>query len=169
MGAALALWVIGYGFVQAFAPAHVGGEPGNAMRPPPDAQRLLCWTAGLLLPLGGILAGLGLGAPALPTLVIGLLLFGVTFATNSAMHSYLIVSYADRDRVAMSVGWYYMANAAGRLVGTLLSGVLFQVAGQGENGLLLCVGGSTAFVCVSALLCKPLRRAEQRSAVRTSG
>ncbi|MFT7671422.1 MAG: MFS family permease [Planctomycetota bacterium] len=160
VGAFLATWVIGYGIVQALAPAYVGGKSGVPDRPAPNARKLSHWTAALLLPLAGILAGLLTGAGPLATLAIGLIVFGVIFATGSSMHSYLIVAYADDDRVSLSVGFYYMANAAGRLVGTVLSGALFQAAGEGTNGLLLCIAGSLLFVVVSALLCVPLRRAE---------
>ncbi len=60
------------------------------------------------------------------SVVIGLIVFGVVFAMNSAVHSYLILSYADNDKVAMNVGFYYMANACGRLAGTVLSGLLYE-------------------------------------------
>ena len=59
--------------------------------------------------------------------MVGLIAFGVIFAMNSAVHSYLILAYADNDKVAMNVGFYYMANAGGRLVGTVLSGLLYQL------------------------------------------
>src|SRR6185295_17485914 len=59
----------------------------------------------------------------------GLTLFGIVFALNSSVHSYLVLAYSEADRVSLSVGFYYMANAAGRLLGTLLSGVLYQRAG----------------------------------------
>jgi hypothetical protein len=59
----------------------------------------------------------------------GLTLFGAVFALNSSVHSYLVLAYSDADRVSQSVGFYYMANACGRLLGTLLSGVLYQRAG----------------------------------------
>ena len=42
---------------------------------------------------------------------------------------YRRLAYSDADRVSQSVGFYYMANACGRLLGTLLSGVLYQQAG----------------------------------------
>jgi predicted MFS family arabinose efflux permease len=67
--------------------------------------------------------------PAAPTMLVGLGLFGVVFALNSAVHSYLVLAYSDADRVSLSVGFYYMANACGRLAGTLLSGLLYQQAG----------------------------------------
>lgn len=162
VGGFLALWVIGYGVVQAGAPAYLGGR-GSVGRAP-DARALALWTLTLVLPLGGMLAALSLGASPAASLVIGLVAFAIVFATNSAIHSYLIVAYADADRVSLSVGFYYMANAAGRLVGTLLSGALFQAAGEGLDGLLVCLAGSLLFVVVSALLCAPLRAAERRAA-----
>jgi hypothetical protein len=84
-----------------------------------------------------------------PTLVIvgGLIAFGAVFAVNSAVHSYLILAYADGDRVAMNVGFYYMANAGGRLVGTVLSGLLYQ-----WQGLEACLWASVAFVLAAGLL-----------------
>ncbi len=160
VGGALALWVIGYGLVQALAPLHVGtssaGDSGDSSR----AGELGGWTLALVIPLGGMIGGLLLGAPVVVTLVSGLVLFGAVFATNSAIHSYLIVAYADADRVALSVGFYYMSNAAGRLIGTLLSGVLYQMAGQGQAGLNLCLAASLLFVVVSFLFCLRLTSAE---------
>lgn len=160
VGGFLALWVIGYGFVQALAPMYVGGARTSA-RPPPNARSLVAWTLSLVLPLGGILVALSAGASPAATLVVGLIVFAAVFATDSAIHSYLIVSYADADKISLSVGFYYMANAVGRLTGTVLSGALFQVAGQGMEGLRVCLIGSLLFVLVSAALCGPLRRAEK--------
>ena len=77
----------------------------------------------------GIAIALATGTDATTVLVVGLILFGVVFALNSAVHSFLILHYADGDRVAMNVGFYYMANAGGRLAGTLLSGLLYQWQG----------------------------------------
>ena len=128
---------------------------------PPDARRLAWWTTALVVPLGAIIAGLASGLPPAPTLVIGLAVFGVVFATNSAVHSYLIVHYAEEDRVSLAVGFYYMANAAGRLLGTVLSGALFQWGGLGQAGLITCVAASIVLVALSRLACTPLRRAEQ--------
>src|SRR5205085_4823509 len=73
--------------------------------------------------------GLRFHAPPAPTMLAGLVLFGVVFALNSSVHSYLVLAYSEADRVSLSVGFYYMANAAGRLLGTLLSGILYQRAG----------------------------------------
>jgi MFS family permease len=160
VGGFLALWVIGYGGVQALAPTYVGGGRGAGGRPPPTARGVGLWTLALVPPLGGMLAALSLGASPAATLVTGLVAFALVFATDSAIHSYLIVSYADADRVSLSIGFYYMANAAGRLVGTILSGALFQAAGQGLDGLLVCLAGSLLFALISAALCVPLRAAE---------
>jgi MFS family permease len=168
VGGFLALWIIGYGVVQAAAPMYLRGGEGHDGRAT-DAWALGVWTAALVIPLGGILAALSLGASPGTTLAIGLAAFAFVFATDSAMHSYLIVSYADADRVALSVGFYYMANAAGRLVGTVLSGALFQAGGQGLDGLLVCLVGSLAFVSVSSALCVPLHRAETRLGPKDAG
>lgn len=66
---------------------------------------------------------------------------------NSAVHSYLILASTDNDKVAMNVGFYYMANAGGRLLGTVLSGLLFQ-----WSGLVGCLWASVAFVLAAGLL-----------------
>jgi len=79
--------------------------------------------------------------------VIGLFAFGIVFAMNSAVHSYLILAYAHGDKVAMNVGFYYMANAGGRLVGTVLSGALYQ-----WQGLTACLWCSVAFVLAAGLI-----------------
>ena len=161
VGGFLALWIIGYGFVQASAPTYVGGARASR-KDPPDARRLQLWTAALVVPMVAIIAALEAGAPSDVTLIVGLAAFGIVFASNSAIHSYLIVAYAEGDKISLRVGFYYMANAAGRLVGTLLSGAVFQAAGQGQAGLVACILVSIGFVIASALLCFPLRGAERR-------
>ena len=99
---------------------------------------------------------MSLSAGVAPNIVVvaGLIVFGVIFALNSAVHSYLILAYTDSDKVAMNVGFYYMANAAGRLAGTVLSGALYQWGVQSgpNNGLIACLWASTAFVLVAGLL-----------------
>ncbi len=144
VGAFLALWVIGYGIVQASAPkllrqSHHGQGPG------PGTARL--WAFILVLFPAGIALGLQQGWPADAVLITGLILFGIVFAINSAVHSYLILAYSARDKVAMNVGFYYMANAGGRLVGTVISGWAYQT--QGLQG---CLWWSAAFVLAAALL-----------------
>lgn len=153
VGGFMAVWVIGYGFVQASAPGVIrkrvegpGGEPDG---------KTATWLAfGLaVFPAGIALALMGGVAPAL-VVVAGLIAFGVIFAMNSAVHSYLILAYTDSDKVAMNVGFYYMANAGGRLLGTVLSGLLYQVGlTYGPNGgLLFCLWAAVAFVLGAGLL-----------------
>jgi predicted MFS family arabinose efflux permease len=144
VGAFLALWVIGYGVVQAAAPrllrhSHRGRGPnGNTAR---------SWAFLLALLPAGIALALQQGWEATSVLLVGLILFGAVFAINSAVHSYLILAYSDFDKVSMSVGFYYMANAGGRLAGTVLSGWAYQT-----HGLEGCLWWSTAFVVIAALL-----------------
>ena len=148
VGSFLALWVIGYGIVQALAPRFIRGHGANA---DPDG-RTAVWLAFLLaaLPAGIAVALLADLDPAV-VLVGGLLAFGLVFAANSAVHSFLILTYADGDKVAMNVGFYYMANAGGRLAGTVLSGALYQ-----WRGLEACLWASVAFVLAAGLLSRML-------------
>ena len=95
--------------------------------------------------------------------VAGLLVFGVVFALNSAVHSYLILAYADGDKVAMNVGFYYMANAGGRLGGTILSGLLYQ-----WQGLQACLWVSAALVLAAALLSRSLPTAPRSPVARSA-
>ncbi len=126
VGGFLALWVIGYGIVQASAPALTRGR---GKKHSPAGSSAVLWT--LLLAIIPALMALGFwrGLDASIVIIGGLAVFGFVFAINSAVHSFLILSYSDGDKVALNVGFYYMANAGGRLTGTVLSGWLFQVAG----------------------------------------
>ena len=148
IGGFLAIWVIGYGIVQSFAPLILGR--GGADLDEVKAAQL--WA----LILGGVtvLIALAVGFDTAATfaVVAGLIVFGVVFAMNSSLHSYLILAYSDDDDVALDVGFYYSANAAGRLVGTLLSGVLYL-----WGGLDLALWGSATFVLVTWLLTLRLR------------
>ena len=142
VGGFLAAWVIGYGIVQSFAPRITGKQRGQL----PDGRSAFVWAA-LLAGLPALIAlGLGTGWPAQWVLLGGLLLFGVLFAVNSSLHSYLIVSYAKEDGVSLDVGFYYMSNALGRLIGTLLSGWLYQ-----QYGLATCLWWASLFVLLAAL------------------
>jgi predicted MFS family arabinose efflux permease len=87
--------------------------------------------------------------------MIALLIYAIVFAANSAMHSYLIVAYANQDGVSLDVGFYYMANAAGRLVGTVLSGWVFQVYGLGQ-----CLLVSAVMVVLASMMTKMLQGVE---------
>jgi predicted MFS family arabinose efflux permease len=142
VGTFMATWVIGYGIVQASAPVLLGLKAHA-----PDAGAVQFWALVLLLIPAGIALALGQGWDAGTVLVAGLLAFGVVFAINSALHSYLILAYADHDKVALKVGFYYMANAGGRLVGTILSGWSYQ-----QYGLEGCLWISAGFILVALLL-----------------
>jgi predicted MFS family arabinose efflux permease len=137
VGSFLAVWVIGYGGVQSIAPSLIRASTGGHA-PQGRAAQVLAF----LLAATTVLIVVLLSADYPPALVIlaGLGLFGVVFAVNSSVHSYLILAYSDGDEVATNVGFYYMANAGGRLAGTLLSGVLYQAA-----GVTGCLWGSAAF------------------------
>lgn len=126
VGGFMAVWVIAYGVVQGASPVLLRAVTGGRAPGPGLTAALGLLLAGItaLIPLG-----LGLGWPAAVTMLGGLGLFGVVFALNSSVHSYLVLAYSESDRVSLSVGFYYMANACGRLLGTLLSGVLYQQAG----------------------------------------
>jgi hypothetical protein len=144
VGGFLAIWVIGYGFVQAAAPklvrrSHHGQGPGGG------TARL--WALILAVFPAGIALALMQGLPPGPVLVVGLILFGIVFAVNSAVHSYLILAYSDFEKVSMNVGFYYMANAGGRLAGTMLSGLVYQT-----HGLVGCLWWSAGFVLAALAL-----------------
>jgi predicted MFS family arabinose efflux permease len=127
VGGFLALWIIGYGFVQASAPGLIRKSHHGAG---PDGRTAL-YLVGSLLLIPAVMAIL-LAADYSPAmvLIIGLAIFGAVFALNSAVHSYLVVAWSDREKVSMNVGFYYMANAGGRLAGTILSGLSYQAWGM---------------------------------------
>lgn len=160
VGAFLASWVIGYGIVQSFAPRFTSGSGGRV----PDGHTAFWWASVLALATLAIAVALSfeLGMPL--SLLAGLLLFGVLFAVNSALHSYLIVSYASDEGVSLDVGFYYMANAMGRLCGTVLSGWVFQVW-----GLAACLWISAAFIMVSAVIALLLPRHAEPGTQATAG
>lgn len=139
IGAFMALWIIGYGVVQATTPQWIG------RRQNPTAKTALI----LALILAAVPLTMALMLSLEPQLIVlvGLVIFGVLFALNSAVHSYLIVAYADADGTSKQVGFYYMANAGGRLVGTLLSGYVYQVA-----GLEACLAVSSAMILLAGVM-----------------
>lgn len=147
-GGFLALWVIGYGAIQALAPKITGKTAGRL----PDGRAVCGWAALLSIVPGLIALGLLFGLDATNIVIIGLSIFGILFAINSSLHSYLIVSYADSDGVSLDVGFYYMSNAMGRLIGTLLSGWVFQLAGQGSAGLQACLWISLVFLLLATMI-----------------
>jgi len=146
VGSFIALWVIAYGIVQAFTPKIL-----HKHTPTGFSAQLLAFLLALIP--AGIAVGLMQGFNPANTVVFGLMIFGLVFAVNSAVHSYLILAYAEHDKVAMNVGFYYMANAGGRLTGTVLSGLVYQ-----QIGLIGCLWFSSAFVVMAGLLSLPLVR-----------
>jgi predicted MFS family arabinose efflux permease len=157
VGVFLATWVIFYGIVQAMVPRIFSGVTNTR------ARAINAKYYGMLLafiPLGIAIGmspdilymGGGEGVKKF-ILVGGLFLFGIVFAINSSIHSFLIVAYSDSDKVVLNIGFYYMANALGRLVGTLLSGLVFQYF-----GLSACLFVSTIMVCLAVLLTRPLEK-----------
>ena len=154
VGGFMASWVIGYGLVQSIAPRLTGRQQV------PGGRSAAGWALLLALLPAAIALGMQL-APQIASAVLigGLLLFGVVFAINSSLHSYLIVSYAKGDGVSLDVGFYYMSNAMGRLIGTLLSGWVYQ-----QYGLAACLWTSSAFVLLAGLISLglPAQRAPQQ-------
>jgi MFS family permease len=142
----IAAWTIGYGIVQAVAPSVVRRSPDGLSREIPEAR---LWGA-LLAAIPAVLAVLVQAHvssnPAL-LVVVGLSVFGFVFAVISSLHSYLVLAYAGSKKAAEDVGFYYAANAGGRLVGILLSGALTQY-----GGLPACLWGSTVMLALCLVL-----------------
>ncbi len=151
VGAFLALWTIGYGLVQASAPVVVRRSTDGLSAEVPAAKM---WSLALMLIPFALALVLSFTIPR-PDLVLvaGLCLFGVAFAVNSSVHSYLILAYAGSEKAAEDVGFYYAANAAGRFTGTLLSGLLYQV-----GGLQACLIGSGLMLATCWLATQALPR-----------
>ncbi|MHB8913332.1 MAG: organoarsenical effux MFS transporter ArsJ [Lysobacter sp.] len=155
VGAFLSLWVIGYGLVQALAPRLTGRGTGTL----PDGRTAFAWALVLAVIPAAMAVLLVQGISPQGVLVIGLSGFGVLFAINSSLHSYLIVSYASEDGVSLDVGFYYMANALGRLLGTVLSGWIYQV-----SGLAACLVVSAVLIALAALVSMALPRHGEHAA-----
>ncbi|CAK2787136.1 putative MFS family arabinose efflux permease [Vibrio crassostreae] len=155
VGGFLAAWTIAYGFVQGIAPKITGKVQGKV----PDGHAALLWAGALAIVTAAIAYAVQIGWQPELVIVGGLMVFGAIFAVNSSLHSYLIVSYAKGDGVSLYVGFYYMANAMGRLIGTILSGLVFQMA-----GLSACLWVSFAFLAITTVISLRLPRIPQISA-----
>jgi len=157
IGSFMAVWTILYGFVQGWAPRILHATSRS------DAEILAqarVWVA-MLMAVPAVLATIVWitptpSTPLTVTIILGLLVFGGIFAVNSALHSFLILSFTDAKRVTMDVGFYYMANAAGRLTGTMLSGFTYQL-----GGLPLCLGTAAGMIFFSWLATSQLRENTQ--------
>ncbi|MGI2192022.1 organoarsenical effux MFS transporter ArsJ [Shewanella baltica] len=155
VGGFLAVWVIGYGIVQTLAPKITGNRQAQSQLTDtaPDGRSALIWASMLAFVPALIACAIQFSFYPEASLLLGLMLFGALFAVNSSLHSYLIVSYASEDAVSLDVGFYYMANAMGRLVGTVLSGLVYQA-----YGLAACLWISTAFIGITAMISIKLPR-----------
>ena len=153
IGSFMAVWTILYGIIQTMAPRILSAKNANSAELVSKAKN---W-AGLLIAFPAVLAAavyftpnINMGLTA--SLILGLLIFGAIFAVNSSLHSYLILSFTTGERVTMDVGFYYMANASGRLLGTLLSGVSYQI-----GGLSLCLLTASVMLTISWLATRRLQ------------
>ena len=148
VGAFMAVWIIFYGFVQSVAPRIVAGLSGSEADSgsETDGRTALIWVVILLAVTSVLTVLVGADVPASVGLLPGLFVFGAVFAVNSSLHSYLVLHYADREAAVVDVGFYYMANAAGRLAGTVLSGWLYL-----NGSLVLCLAGASALLLGSSL------------------
>ena len=156
IGTFMAVWTILYGIVQGLAPRILKAASRSNAEILVLAKRWI----GLLMIVPTFLAGLVWLVPEpsnvlTATIELGFLVFGGIFAVNSALHSFLILSLTDAKRVTMDVGFYYMANAAGRLVGTVLSGFTYQI-----GGLPLCLGTAAVMISLSWLGTSQLKAPE---------
>ncbi|HEY2151350.1 MAG TPA: organoarsenical effux MFS transporter ArsJ [Vicinamibacterales bacterium] len=161
VGGFMALWVMGYGAVQSLSPVLLSKATGGRAPGPAMASGL---GLGLAAATALIPIGLRYASHAAATMLGGLALFGIIFALNSSVHSYLVLAYSEADRVSLSVGFYYMANACGRLLGTLLSGILYQRA-----GVVASLWGAVMLAAVAgvvALFLPPVRNAVSWAGVK---
>ena len=147
IGTFMAVWIMLYGLVQASAPRLLRAT-SRSDRDLVRAARTWAWVLAGIPAVLAIAALIGADQPLWLTLVLvaGLLAFGGVFALNSALHSYLILAFTRTERVTMDVGFYYMANAGGRLLGTVLSGLTYQI-----GGLALMLACASVMVALSAL------------------
>lgn len=143
IGQFFALWIIGYGIVQAFAPTLIKQVTDRT----PNGKTALKLALSLAFIPALIAITLMETAHAEAVIISGLALFAIAFALNSAVHSFLIVDWSQDNKVAMNVGFYYMANAGGRLTGTLLSGLIYQY-----YGLTGCLIASSLFIAMATIL-----------------
>ena len=134
IGTFMAGWTVFYGFVQSITPKLVSNK--NSTR-----KQIEFWASALtVIPLFLIPLNFYIQDFLLHNTIFVLFVFGFVFAINSSIHSFLILKFTDKNRVTLDVGFYYMSNAFGRLMGTLLSGLSYQY------------GGFSACVLVAAIL-----------------
>lgn len=163
VGGFMAAWVIGYGIVQAIVPSFSKSKTRQGAALGIYLSRI--WGLLLFVVTAGIGLAVALDFHIIWAVVGGLGLFGVVFAINSSLHSFLILAFSDTEKIALNVGFYYMANAVGRLVGTLLSGLTYYL----YKDLSVCLWVSAAFVLAAATLTFTLKveQGYDREAVAT--
>ena len=137
IGSFMAFWIIGYGIVQTFVPKLIDGNEKSASR----------WLLALILVTGITAITVQTVPHVITPFLLGLIVFGVIFAINSSVHSFLILAFSDNDKVLLNVGFYYMANAGGRLSGTLISGLAYHF-----GGMFFCILASLVFLIFSWLI-----------------
>jgi predicted MFS family arabinose efflux permease len=152
----LALWIVGYGFAQSVVSRFFSGEDLSVTM---GSAAVAFWTANLIFFPICIVVAIKFGLPPGWVLVIGLMGYGIYFAINSIIHSYLVLLYSDRNKAAADVGFYYMANAGGRLAGTLMSGWVYRT--NGIIGCLLWSAGFLAAASIISLWLPPLSRSAE--------
>ena len=157
VGGFLACWVIGYGIIQSLSPTLIK-RFGSGQ--PPRSQTVRFWTTSLIAVPAVIAIALQLSLPANLVIMVGLLIFGVVFAFNSSVHSYLVLAFTDDDKVALNVGFYYMANSGGRLAGTVLSGLIYEF-----YGLVGCLWVSAIMVLAAAVITRKLPDPEVKKTI----
>jgi predicted MFS family arabinose efflux permease len=143
IGTFLACWIIFYGIIQANAPKILTLLSGSVEKS--SHQQVILWSVLLALVTLVLCLATYLFPQSNEVLIIGLFIFSAVFAINSSLHSYLIVALARDEGVSMDVGFYYMANAMGRLLGTILSGIIYQ-----QVGLLACMSFALLFTLLAS-------------------
>jgi len=155
VGLFMAVWVIFYGIVQALVPKlfpNISDSQSGAVGAKHYGVVLAFIPLVIAIGMSPEIIKIGINEEIKKLVLIGgLFLFGFIFAVNSSIHSFLIVAYSDVEHIALNVGFYYMANALGRLIGTLLSGLVFEYF-----GLSACLFVSSLLVCLAVLLTRPL-------------
>lgn len=160
IGTFFAAWVIGYGVIQGAAPSLFKREG----KPVAHGGTSQLWVFILAVVTAIIAVSIAFNWQVPFVIVIGLAIFGAIFAVNSSVHSFLILAYTDSDRVALNVGFYYMANAGGRLLGTVASGLLYQ-----WFGLAACLWGSVICLVFAWAISFKLPRTAEGDLVQAQG
>ncbi|MED5299254.1 MAG: organoarsenical effux MFS transporter ArsJ [Pseudomonadota bacterium] len=156
VGSFLALWVIGYGVVQSCVPTFIKSSNDGLSN---EVKAAKFWIIVLFLVTAILALSLNHSLDVSKIVMLGLAAFGLCFAINSSIHSYLILGFTSVDKVTLSVGFYYSANASGRLIGTFLSGITYQLGGL-QAALYASAGMLLIAVILTIIMASSLRRLE---------